>query len=119
MERPDLRAGGHRRASTSAPSAPLYGHRLALYIRISRASGSIASSGTARMISSTSSTRACASANPRTPSTWLVNRARRSGSRLATAWIGQPARVSAMPSAVPTAPAPTMPVDGVSSGPER
>ena len=33
------------------------------------------------------------------------NRSRRLASRLATAWIGQPARDSATPSAVPTAPA--------------
>ena len=49
---------------TSAPSAPLvWTIAWPLYIRMLRASGSIASSGTARMISSTSSTRACASAN--------------------------------------------------------
>ena len=123
------RAGGTRRpayrrpspaASTSAPSAPLvWTIACPLYIRISRASGSIASSGTARMISSTSSTSAWASANPRAPSTLPVNRARRPESRLATAWIGQPARLRAIPSAVPTAPAPTMPVDGVSPGPAR
>ena len=38
------------------------------------------------------------------------------GSRLATAAIGQPARVSATPSAVPTAPAPTIPMSGGSPG---
>ena len=37
-------------------------------------------------------------------------------SRLATAAIGQPARARATPSAVPTAPAPTMPMIGGSSG---
>ena len=34
------------------------------------------------------------------------------GSRLATAWIGQPARVRATPRAVPTAPAPMIPMIG-------
>ena len=38
-------------------------------------------------------------------------------SRLATAWIGQPARVRATASAVPTAPAPTIPMIGGSPGP--
>ena len=38
-------------------------------------------------------------------------------SRLATAWIGQPARLRATPSAVPTAPAPTIPMIGGSPGP--
>ena len=47
-----------------------------------------------------------------------VNRSRRPASRLATAWIGQPARVRATPSAVPTAPAPTIPMTGGSPGSE-
>ena len=54
---------------------------------------------------------------PVTPTSEL-NRSRRPASRLATAWTGQPARVSATPSAVPTAPAPTMPMTGGSPGPE-
>ncbi len=96
---------------TSAPSAPLvWIIAWPPYIRTLAASGAIASSGTARMISSTSSTRACGSMNARAPSTSPVNRSRRSASRLATAWIGQPARLRAAPSAVPTAPAPTIPV---------
>ena len=45
------------------------------------------------------------------------NRSRRPGSREATAPTGQPARDSATPSAVPTAPAPTMPTTGRSPGP--
>jgi hypothetical protein len=56
-----------------------------------------ASSGTATMISSTSSMRAVASAKARLPSTRLVNRSRRSASRLATAFTGHPARRSATP----------------------
>ena len=73
------------------------------------ATDGIASSGTATMTSSTSSRRALASANARAPGTRDRNRSRRPASRLATAWIGQPARLRATPSAVPTAPAPTMP----------
>ena len=58
------------------------------------------------------------SAKARVPPTSSRNRSRRTGSRLATAVIGQPARVSATPSAVPTAPAPTIPMNGGSPGSE-
>ena len=64
------------------------------------------------MISSTSSTSGSGSTNARLTSTSERNRSRREASRLATAWIGQPARDSATPSAVPTAPAPTIPMTG-------
>ena len=89
-----------------------------LYIRSEPASEATASSGTARMISSTSSRIGSGSANARVTPTSELNRSRRPASRLATAWTGQPARVSATPSAVPTAPAPTMPMTGGSPGPE-
>ena len=82
------------------------------YIRRPAATDATASSGTVRRTSSTSSTTACPSENIRDPSTSAWNRCRRSGSRLATAWTGQPARVSATPSAVPTAPAPMIPMTG-------
>ena len=70
------------------------------------------------MISSTSSRIGSGSAKTRLTSTSDRNRSRRPGSRLATAWTGQPARVRATPSAVPTAPAPTMPMTGGSPGSE-
>ena len=88
------------------------------YRRRLPASDSTTSSGTARITSSTSSTRALGSANARTPGTRSLNRSRRAGSRDATAPTGQPARLSATPSAVPTAPAPTIPTTGRSPGPE-
>ena len=52
-----------------------------------------------------------ASAKARAPGTSERKRSRRAASRSATATTGQPARCSATPSAVPTAPAPTMPID--------
>ena len=76
----------------------------------------MASSGTATMTSSTSSRSACGSANARTPSTFERKRSRLAALRLATAWIGQPARLRATPSAVPTAPAPMIPMTGGSPG---
>ena len=79
-------------ARTSAPSAPLvWTIAWPPYIRSDPASGAIASSGTARMISSTSSRIGSGSAKTRATSTSERNRSRRPGSRLATAWIGQPA----------------------------
>ena len=82
------------------------------YIRIPDATSATASSGTATMMSSTSSTSAVGSLKARLPSTRPRKRSRRPASRLATAWTGQPARVSATPRAVPTAPAPTIPMTG-------
>src|SRR4051794_17943633 len=62
--------------------------------------------------------RACGSANARLPSAAWRSRSRRSRSRLATAWTGQPARVSATASATPTAPPPTIPMRGGWPAPE-
>ena len=76
------------------------------------------SSGTARI---TAPRRRRARRPPRTPArrpTCSRNRARRPGSRDATAPTGQPARSSAIPSAMPTAPAPTIPTTGRSPGPD-
>ena len=71
---------------TSAPSAPLvWTSAWPLYSRIDPASGAMASSGTARMISSTSSRSGVTSAKARVPPTSSLNRSRRTGSRLATA----------------------------------
>src|SRR5262245_31533524 len=103
-------------ASTDASRAPLvWTIAWPLYMWSSLATRATVSSGTATMISSTSSISAVGSANARLPSTRFVNRSRRAGSRLATALTGQAARRSATPSAVPTAPAPTMPMTGGSS----
>ena len=113
VERPDLRPGGLGRfEDLGTERAAGVDHRLAAVHPDRAASGASASSGTARMMSSTSSTRAWASMNARSTVTRPRNRSRRLASRLATAWIGQPARDSATPSAVPTAPAPTIPVTG-------
>ena len=70
------------------------------------------------MISSTSSRMGSGSAKTRLTSTSERNRSRRPASRLATAWIGQPPRDRATPSAVPTAPAPTIPMTGGPPGSE-
>ena len=70
------------------------------------------------MISSTSSRSGAGSAKARAPATSERNRSRRAASRLATAWIGQPAGSGRRPSAVPTAPAPTIPMSGGSPGAE-
>ena len=79
-------------ARTSAPSAPLvWIIAWPLYIRSEPASGATTSSGTARMMSSTSSRIGSGSAKTRVTSTSERNRSRRPGSRLATAWTGQPA----------------------------
>ena len=118
MERADLRAGGHRRCEDLGPErAAGVDHRLAaVHPERRRPAGAIASSGTARMISSTSSRIGSGSAKTRVTSTSERNRSRRPASRLATAWIGQPPRLRATPSAVPTAPAPTIPMIGGSPG---
>ena len=81
------------------------------------ATPAIASSGTARMISSTSSRsgrRLGEGADARDERSEPLAPRRRRGSR--PPWTGQPARSSATPSAVPTAPAPTIPMTGGSPG---
>ena len=114
--RPGCRRPSPARGPSAPSSAARVDHRLAaVHVERRRRRAAIASSGTARMISSTSSTRAVASAKARTPATRRRNRSRRAASRLATALTGQPARRSATPSAVPTAPAPTIPMTGGSS----
>ena len=105
-------------ARTSAPSAPLvWTIAWPLYIRSEPASGAMASSGTARMISSTSSRSGSGSAKTRAPSTSERNRSRRPGRGWRPRGPASRPRVSATPRAVPTAPAPTMPMIGGSPGP--
>ena len=118
MERADLRAGGHRRARGPRRRATPLVWTIAwpLYSRISAATSAMASSGTARMMSSTSSTSAVGSAKARAPRPGSGTAPDAPGSRLATAWTGQPARVRATPERRPDGPGPDDPDDGGSPG---
>ena len=117
VERADLGAGRHRGSEDGrVERSARVGHRLAAVHPEPAGNGRdrvvrVRRRGSARPRPAS----AVASANPRLPSTRSVNRPRRTGSRLATARTGQPARWSATPSAVPTAPAPTIPMTGGSA----
>ena len=113
VERPDLRAGGHGRFEDLGAERPAgVDHRLAAVQpeRLRQRRDRVVRHGEDDQLDLLD--EGLRLGNPRAPSTAARNRSRRAGSRLATAWTGQPARVRATPRAVPTAPPPTIPMSG-------